>query len=112
MAISILLTIGAQLIFSIGDMLKRLSSAGKPFSAALLKDPMYVFGLLLPAAGLVLLLYVLTRFELSRTIPILGMSAVIFSAVLGAAFLKESLSVWNLLGIGIAVLAIYLVKMR
>ncbi len=108
----ILLTIGAQLIFSVGDMLKRFASAGKPFTLALLKDPTYVVGLLLPAAGFFLLLYVLTRLELSRAIPILGVSAIVLSAVLGAVFLKESLNAWNLLGIALAVLAIYLVQMR
>lgn len=108
----ILLTIGAQLIFSVGDMLKRLSSAGKPFSLALLKDPTYVIGLVLPVAGFLLLLYVLTRLELSRAIPVLSVSAVVLSAVLGAFFLKESLNVWNVLGIVVAIVAIYLVQMR
>jgi multidrug transporter EmrE-like cation transporter len=112
MFISVLLTISAQLFFSIGDMLKRLASAGKPFTLALLKDPTYVVGLLLPAAGFLLLLYVLTRLELSRTIPILSVSAIVLSAIFGAVFLRESLNAWNLLGLAIAILAIYLVQLR
>ncbi|OGL66691.1 hypothetical protein A2856_02915 [Candidatus Uhrbacteria bacterium RIFCSPHIGHO2_01_FULL_63_20] len=113
MSVPVLLAVVAQLFFSVGDLLKRLSSGGKEFGPALFKDPAYLAGVvLLPAVGYLVLLYVFTRLELSRTIPILGMSAVILSVALGALVLKEQVSGWNLAGVALAVVAIYLVQLR
>lgn len=113
MAVPILLAIVAQAFFSVADMLKRLSSAGKAFDLSLLKDPAYLAGVvLLPAVGYLVLLYVFTRLELSRTVPILGMSALVLSVALGAIVLKEQVSGWNLAGVALGVVAIYLVQLR
>jgi drug/metabolite transporter (DMT)-like permease len=66
----------------------------------------------LPAVGYLVLLFVFTRFELSRIVPTLAATAVVLSIVLGVLILKEQVNVWNVAGVILAVGAIVLAQIR
>ena len=102
----------AQALYSIGDLCRKVIVSGRPFDWTLIKSIPFLLTFALSAVALVLQLYVLKHLDLSKTIVILGTCAVIFSAVLGAVFLKEKLNVYNYLGIVFAVLAIVFINIK
>jgi drug/metabolite transporter (DMT)-like permease len=62
--------------------------------------------------GFLFQLHALAKIELSRTIIIMGMLAIIFSATAGVIFFKEHLNIWNVAGIVLALTAIVLVNIK
>ncbi len=82
------------------------------FSAATFAKPAFIAALLIAGVGFVLQMYALSKIDLSRTIIMMGMMAVIFSAAAGAIFFKEQFNYWNVTGILLALTAIVLVNIR
>ncbi len=107
----ILITI-VQGIYSISDLWKKIALGNRGFRWNILLDPLFLVGLLVPLAAFALQMYVLSRYELSRTVTIMGVCAVVFSVALGILFLKERYTTINYLGVVFAVLAIILIRYR
>jgi drug/metabolite transporter (DMT)-like permease len=102
----------AQALYTISDTWKKVIFNAGGFKIATLLRPAFILALLLAGVGFAFQLYALSKLELSRTIVILGMLAVIFSSAAGVFYLKEHLNVWNVLGVVLAVLAIFLVNFK
>jgi drug/metabolite transporter (DMT)-like permease len=101
-----------QAAYSIGDTIRKFILHGRPFDLGLLKSAPFVLTFVLSGAAFVLQLYVLKHYDLSRTIVVLGCAAVVFSAILGAVFFKERMNVYDIFGIGFAILAVIFIHLE
>jgi drug/metabolite transporter (DMT)-like permease len=102
----------AQILYTVSDTWKKVIFNAGGFSLTTLLKPAFIMALLLAGVGFAFQMYALSKLELSRTIVMLGMAAVIFSTAAGALFLKEHLNLWNMLGIVFALLAVFLVNLK
>lgn len=102
----------AQLLYTSSDTMKKIILDAQGFSASLLLRPAFILTLLIAAVGFILQMYALSKVELSRTIIMMGMLAVIFSALAGGLFLGEKFNTWNIFGIVFALLAIAMINIR
>lgn len=102
----------AQMFYSVSDLLKKMAFRDLEFSPALLTNPRFVGVSLIAVFGALIQLYVLSRYDLSRTAIFLGIFALILSSLLGVLVLHEKLSPLNWLGVGLAVVAIALVNAK
>jgi drug/metabolite transporter (DMT)-like permease len=109
---AILSVVLAQLLYSISDTWKKVVFANAGFSVKTLTSPVFLATLAIAAAGFLFQMYALSKLELSRTIIMLGMLAVVFSAIAGVFYLKEHLNAWNWAGVGLALAAIVLVNVK
>ncbi len=107
-----LLLLAAQAFYSVSDLLKKEIFRELPFSLSLLANPKFVGVTLIAFFGFLLQMYVLSRFDLSRTAVFLGIFALILTPLLGVLVLQEKLSLLNWLGIGLAVVAVALVNAK
>jgi drug/metabolite transporter (DMT)-like permease len=104
----ILLIVLAQALYSAGDLVRKIILSGHDFSLKLLWSLPLWLTLVLSIVGIVLQMYVLKYYDLSRTITILASCAIVFSVVLGVFFLKEKFSLINYLGVALAIVAVIL----
>lgn len=102
----------AQAFFVASATMQKFTLNERGFSFATLVSPKLLVSLLPAAAGFALLMYGLSKGDLSRTIILLGVSGAAFSAVAGMHFFNDQLQWWNWLGVGLAVLAIALVNWK
>lgn len=109
---AILAVVVAQLLYTISDTWKKVVFNDAGFSVKTLTSPVFAMTLLIALAGFLVQLYALSRLELSKTIVLLGMTAVVFSSLAGVFYLKEHLNVWNWAGVGLALAAIVLVSIK
>ena len=109
---SYLALIAAQLLYTLSDTWKKAIFSAQGFSASTMIKPMFIGAMILAGVGFVSQMYALSRMDLSRTIVAMGMLAVIFSTIAGVVFFKESINVWNGLGLVLALLAIFLVNIK
>jgi drug/metabolite transporter (DMT)-like permease len=109
---AILSVVIAQFLYSVSDTWKKVVFNDAGFSAKTLASPVFLATLVLALIGFLFQLYALSKLELSRTIIMLGMLAVVFSALAGVFYLKEHLNAWNWVGVGLALVAIVLVNVK
>ncbi len=109
---NVVLLIVTQAIYSISDLIKKEYAERIGVSFELFKSAPFLFALIIPAIGLGLQVYVLSRYELSKTMITLGVLNIVFATTLGAVLLKERLTMLNYLGVFAAVLAIILLNIR
>ncbi len=102
----------AQLLYSLSDTLKKSLLNASGFSAQTLLKPAFLLAIAVGGIGFLFQMHALAKIDLSRTIVIMGMLAVIFSTAAGVIFFREQLNAWNVLGVGMAVAAIVLVNIR
>ena len=102
----------AQLFYTVADTLQKLVLKGRGFSWRTLLSIKFLATLIPAGIGFVLLMYGLSKLELSRTIILLGVFGVILAAASGMVFFGDKLSWWNWAGIGCAVAAIILVNWK
>ncbi|MBU0625402.1 EamA family transporter [Patescibacteria group bacterium] len=102
----------AQLLYTASDVWKKAIFNVHGFNAGVFIKPVFIFALLIAGAGFLFQMHALSRIDLSRTIIIMGMLAVIFSAGAGAIFFREQFNYWNLAGILFALIAIIFVNIR
>jgi len=108
----VLIILVTQALYATGDLFRKIILGKSAFDFTLLKNIPFVLTLGLSAIGVVLQLYALKHFDLSRTIILLGTFAVIFSTALGVLVLKERFSPVNYLGVLFAVLAIIFINLK
>lgn len=102
----------AQMFYSVSDLLKKMAFRDLAFSPALLMNPRFVGVSLIAVFGSLIQLYVLSRYDLSRTTIFLSIFALVLTPLLGVLVLHEKLSPLNWLGVGLAVVAIALVNVK
>ena len=102
----------AQLIYSSSDLFKKIVLNKVGFGWHLLWNAAFIGASAVALIGFAVQMLALSRYDLSRTIILLGVFAVLISSILGVVFLHEKLSPINYLGLGFAVLAIILVQMK
>lgn len=101
-----------QLIYSLSDLGKKIILGKAGFNWGLLTNWKFLLVTVAAGLGFLIQIYVLSRYDLSRTIILLGTFAVVLSAIFGVIFLHEKLSILNIAGIIFAVLAIILVQLK
>lgn len=109
---NVLLIFLAQLIYSTADLGQRVTALKYGYGWHLLTKPLFLLILVIPGIGLALQIFVLSRYEVSRTITLLGIFAVIITPLLGVFLLKEKFSAVNWMGVAFAVIAIVLVSSK
>jgi drug/metabolite transporter (DMT)-like permease len=102
----------AQLLYTASDTWKKFVFNDQGFSAATFAKPMFIAALLVAGVGFIFQMHALSRLDLSRTIIIMGMLAIIFSAAAGAIFFKEQFNYWNVAGVLFALAAIVLINIK
>lgn len=108
----VLLIFAAQLIYSLSDLGKKIILNKAGYGWNLLTNIPFLVISAAAVLGFALQMYALSRYDLSRTIILLGVFAVLISTLLGVLVLHEKLSPVNYLGLGFAVLAIILVQLK
>ncbi len=108
----ILLIFIAQLIYSLSDLGKKIVMNKAGFGWHLLTNWAFLLITAAAAIGFAVQMSALSRYDLSRTIILLGVFAVLISTILGVVVLHEKLSPINYLGLAFAVLAIVLVQLK
>lgn len=111
-SMQIILIFIAQLIYSVSDLGKKIVMNKVGFGAHLLLNVPFLAITAAAILGFVVQMFALSKYDLSRTIILLGVFAVLISTVLGVVFLHEKLSPLNYLGLSFAVLAIILVQLK
>lgn len=108
-----LLLILAAFIYQFTDLWKKVIMAKSGgFSARLFINPPFLLLLVFPVIGLLIHLFVLGRFELSKTTIVLGVSTAVFALLLGSLFLGERLNAYNYIGVLAAIAALVLLNTR
>lgn len=108
----LILLVITQAMYSLSDLGKKVYGTEVGFNVGLLKHVPFMIAMIVPFIALMIQVYVLTRYELSRTMITLGVLNVLFASGLGVMVLKEKLSTLNYLGIVFAVLAVILVNIK
>ena len=104
--------IAAQLLYTLSDTWKKAIFNTQGFSASTMIKPIFIGAMILAGVGFISQMYALSRMDLSRTIVVMGMLAVIFSTAAGVIFFKESINPWNVIGLVLALVAIVLVNIK
>ena len=102
----------AQVLYSVSDLLKKFVFQNTPFSPAIFLNVKFLAVSSISFFGFLIQLYVLSRYDLSRTSIFMGIFALILSSMLAVVFLHEKLSPVNWLGVGFAIVAIALVNAK
>lgn len=102
----------AQVFYTVADSLQKYVLKGRGFSWQTLLSVKFLLTLVPAGVGFVLLMYGLSKMEISRTIILLGVFGVILAAASGLIFFGDKLNWWNYLGILFAIAAIILVNAK
>lgn len=102
----------AQVFYTVADSLQKYVLKGRGFSWQTLLSVKFLLTLVPAGIGFVLLMYGLSKMEISRTIILLGVFGVILAAASGLIFFGDKLNWWNYLGIAFAIAAIILVNAK
>lgn len=102
----------AQLIYSLSDLGKKIVLQRVHFGWHLLWNTPFLALSIAAIAGFALQMFVLSRYELSKTIITLGVLAVLIQTALGLFVLHERLSAMNLVGVIFALAAIVLLQVK
>lgn len=78
----------------------------------LLFSPLVIGGVLLSGTGVIGWMFVLSRYELGRALPLLGGLGYVLLFFVGRVFMKESTSWQNFAGILCVVLGLYLLSLK
>jgi multidrug transporter EmrE-like cation transporter len=84
----------------------------RSYLLSLLSSPLVIAGFLTSGVGFFCFMFVLSRFELGRALPLLGAVSYILLFLIGKTVLKEEVRWVNLAGIGLIVLGAYLVSLK
>lgn len=109
---NVILLIITQAIYSVSDLIKKEYAEKIGMHFGLFKSVPFVLSLVLTGVALGIQVYVLSRYELSKTMITLGVLNILFATTLGAWVLKEKLSFTNMLGVVCAVAAVILLNVK
>jgi hypothetical protein len=112
MNMPLLVLIGCQLLFSIGDFMGRVYMVRYGFTAAAFMTWWFAGYFLIKSVAMVGQLYVFTAFPLGKTMALFGAVSILLSNVLGFLLLKEVLSPAAYAGVSLAILAFIVMMFR
>jgi len=92
----------AQLIYSVKDLLARSLVKGGNFGAEVFQKPLFYLILVMHFTALMLQLYVLSEYQLSRAMTGFAVISIIFASVLGFIFLGEKITLPMYIAISLA----------
>ncbi|MEK7516598.1 MAG: hypothetical protein AAB562_03310 [Patescibacteria group bacterium] len=102
----------AQLIYGLSDLGKKIILQRTGFGWHLLGNIPFIAVSLAALLGFAVQMFVLSRYEFSKTIITLGVLAVLISTALGVLVLHERLTALNALGVLFAVAAIVFLQLK
>ncbi|MAG11535.1 MAG: hypothetical protein CMI52_01875 [Parcubacteria group bacterium] len=109
---NVLLLFIVQATYSLSDLGKKVYVEKIGWDWALLKSLPFIVIMAVPFFALALQVYVLSRYELSKTMITLGVLNIAFATGLGVMVLKEKLTTLNYVGVVCAVLAVVLLNIK
>lgn len=112
MNMNLVLLFLAQLVYSLSDLGKKIVLQKVGFGWQLVGNIPFLAISAAAVFGFALQMFVLSRYELSKTTITLGVLAVLISALLGVLVLHERLTPQNILGVLFAVAAIVLLQLK
>lgn len=112
MNVPILILIGSQLVFTVGDLMARSQLSRHGFLQSTFMAPWFVAYLFLRTIATIGQLYVFSRVDLGKTMAFFGAVSIVAASVLGYLVLHEVLTPWSYLGIMLAVLAFFMLALR
>ena len=78
----------------------------------LMRSPYVILGTFSCGLGFFSFMFLLSRYELGRVLPVLGGVAYIVMFIVGRVWFRETTSVMNLVGIALIALGLYLVSLQ
>lgn len=111
--LNIVLLFGAQIVYAFSDLWKKhILDASGGLRWNLLWNPAFLGATIIPVIGFLLYLTALHRLDLSRVAVIFSALGVVVFVAIGVFFRHETLSVWDLLGVLAAILAIIFIHIK
>ena len=108
----LIILLGTQALFTTSDFMARFYMKRHGFDASVLTMGWFWLYQLIRQVATVGQLYVFSHVPLGKTMALFGATSIVMSNVLGFLFLKESLSPVAYAGVGLAVLAIFVMAFR
>lgn len=105
MSHALIILIGAQLLFTTGDLLARAYMPKHGFTLTAFVSVWFAVYILIRTFATFGQLYVFTQIELGKTIALFGAISIILANGLGLLVLKEAISPMTYVGVSLAVLA-------
>jgi multidrug transporter EmrE-like cation transporter len=101
----VVIVVGTQLLFSVGDLMARANMRKHGFTAAAFLNLSFLVYIVSRQIATVGQLYVLASVPLGKTMALFGAASIILANVLGVLLLGDLISPRAYAGIGLAVLA-------
>lgn len=101
----IFILVGTQILFTSGDLLARANLAKTGFSSGMFFTWWFGLYILLRTVATVGQLYVLSQVQIGRAYGIFGAFGIVMASLVGFFWLKESLTIWQYIGISLSILA-------
>lgn len=108
----IIVIVGAQLLFTAGDLLARFYMPKQGFAVATFLSGWFLLYFLIRAVAMFGQLYVFTAVELGKTMALFGAVSIILANVLGFLVLKEILTPGVYVGVTLAVAAFIILSLK
>jgi drug/metabolite transporter (DMT)-like permease len=107
----LLIVVGTQLLFTIGDLMARANMRKHGFTAAAFLNVSFVIYILSRQVATVGQLYVLATVPIGKTMALFGAGSIVMANVLGVLLLGDVLSAKSYAGIALAVLAFTVISL-
>jgi multidrug transporter EmrE-like cation transporter len=107
----IVVVVGTQLIFTIGDLMARANMRKHGFTAAAFLNLSFLIYIVSRQVATVGQLYVLATMPIGKTMALFGAGSIILGNVLGVLLLGDLLSPRSYVGIALAVLAFAVISL-
>lgn len=104
----ILIALISQLFFTSGDLLARKFMAGQPFSIATFSKPWFLIYFLVRIIAMFGQLYILSRFQVGKTMLLFAVLSLILVNVLGFVLLKEILGPKDYVALSLTIIAFFI----
>jgi len=101
----IIIIVGTQLLFTIGDLLARFYMPKQGFAITTFLSGWFFLYFLIRTVAMFGQLYVFTAIELGKTMALFGAISIIFANLLGLLVLKEVLTPGVYIGVTLAIAA-------
>ncbi|HEX7506870.1 MAG TPA: hypothetical protein VF550_08865 [Polyangia bacterium] len=97
--------VGTQLLFSVGDLMARANMRKHGFSAAAFLNLSFLVYILSRQIATVGQMYVLATVPIGKTMALFGAGSIVLANVLGVLLLGDVLSIRTYVGVALAVMA-------
>ena len=101
----LVVVVGTQLLFSVGDLMARANMRKHGFTAAAFLNLSFLVYILSRQIATIGQLYVLATVPIGKTMALFGAGSIVFANILGVLLLGDVLSTRSYIGIALAVLA-------